>query len=215
MGIWKRHRELDELAAEGLGRRELLRQGLIWSGTATAAALGSTAVLGSPAGAGTELAYDVACLGDTLRIIFAPGANPSDMRGSTFSVEGVIYPAGTVPATGFDPRGLDGVGRWICRGWFLIAPGRPEPHVITTQEYLFGDISAARLYPRDQLVSSGMEGSKDESQPAVRSVTGGTGRYAGARGVVFQHGNGTNTTALGPGGALGPAPNFRFEFRLD
>ncbi len=59
-----------------------------------------------------------------------------------------------------------------------------------------------------------MEGSKDETQAAVRSVVGGTGRYTGARGVVLQHGNGTNVTALGPAGALGPAPNFRFEFQL-
>lgn len=196
-----------------LDRRDLLKKGLIWGSVVPAAAMLRT---GTPALAkkGTALTFDVACLGDTLRIIFAPGASPADMRGSTFSVEGLIYPAGTVPDSGFDPTIAAGIGTWMCRGWFVIAPGRPEPHVITTQEYLFGDISTARLYPPDQLVSSGLEGSKDESQVAVRSVTGGTGRYAGATGVAFQHGNGTNTTTLGPGGALGPAPNFRFDFHL-
>lgn len=205
------------LPAQALGRRDLLKRGLIWGGLATAAVASrasAPAWAAQDAEHGDLVVYDVACLGDTLKIIFAPGASPSDMRGSTFSVEGVIYPAGTVPGTGFDPNSAAGIGIWMCRGWFLIAPERPEPHVITTQEYLFGDITPSRLYPPDQLVSSGMEGSEDEREPAIRSVTGGTGRYAGAKGVVLQHGNGANTTELGPGGALGPAPNFRFEFDL-
>lgn len=199
-----------------LGRRELLRQGAIWGGTAAAAALGSTAVLASPAtaGKGHTVAYDVACLGDTFRWIAAPGTTPpGDLRGSTFSVEGRIYPAGTIGGTGFDPAGAGALGTWFCRGWFLIAPGRPEPHVLSTQEYVLGEISPTQLFPPDTLTSSGMEGSADESQVAARAVIGGTGRYAGARGVVLQHGNGTNTTKLTTLGGI-PAPNFRFEFQL-
>jgi hypothetical protein len=204
-------------AAEPLGRRELLRQGLVWGGSGVAAAtLGSTA-FASPAGAGRghTLVYDVACLGDTFRWIAAPGTTPpGDLRGSTFSVEGRIYSAGTISGKGFDPSSARAIGTWFCRGWLIIAPGRPEPHVLSTQEYVFGDITSTRLFPPDTLTSSGLEGSADESQVPERAVIGGTGEYAGARGVVLQHGHGTNTTTLTTLGGI-PAPNFRFEFRLD
>lgn len=104
----------------------------------------------------------MACLGDTFRWVLAPGAHlRDDLRGSTFSVEGLIYPTGTVPRSGFTPTAKGSVGTWFCRGWFLIAPDRPAPHVMTTQEYILGEIRPDRLFPPDQLVSSGLEGSPD------------------------------------------------------
>jgi hypothetical protein len=207
-------------SGEGLDRRQLLKQGIIWGGVGAASATLTGAVTTltrmQPAGAETvsALAYDVACLGDTFRWIPAPGAHlPDDLRGSTFSVEGVIYPPRTIQGTGFNPTAAAGIGSWLCRGWIMIAPGRPEPHVLSTQEFIFGEITPQRLYPPDQLVTSGLEGSADESQVPVRSVVGGTGKYAGARGVALQHGLGRNTTTITTLGGI-PAPNFRFEFQL-
>ena len=134
---------------------------------------------------------------DTFRIIFATGAPESgDLRGSTFSVEGLIYPENTIEGDRFDPTSAGAIGRWMCCGWFLINPDRPEPHVLTTQEYILRDIRANRLYPPNQLVSSGTEGSDAENQAPIRSVIGGTGKYLGAKGEVFQHGRGKNTTTL-------------------
>lgn len=214
------------LASEPLDRRDLLKKGLVWGGAGAAAAtLGTTAaatmgnLTAAHADQARSLIVDVACLGDTLQVIFAPGAHPpSDHAGSLFVVEGAIYPVGTIEGDGFDPSSTPAIGRWFCRGWFVDSSARPQPGVVTTQEYVLGEITPQRLYPPDQLVSSGLEQTAlptfDPAQPAIRSVIGGTGRFAGASGVVIQHSNGHNTTNLGPAGVVGPAPNFRFEFQL-
>jgi hypothetical protein len=197
-----------------IDRRSLLKKGSVLAGAGVVSA--GAAGLAAPAAAAAgkrKATYDVACLGDTFRLILHPDANPQagELRGSTFSVEGSIYRAGTIRGTGFDPASAQPLGRWFCRGWFLINPERPEPHVITTQEYVFGQIRPNRLFPRDTLVSSGLEGTFEEQTP-IRSVIGGTGEYAGATGVVLQHGRATNTTRIVPLGIQ--APNFRFEFQL-
>jgi len=178
--------------------------------------LGATAA----AAGGTTLTLNVAALGDTFRLMLAPGASPPDRHaGSVFVIEGWIYPAGTIPGgDGFEPGSATSIGRWFCRGWFLDTPARHQPALLTTQEYLLGEISPAHLFPPDQLVSSGLEQAVpipgyDPTQPAIRSVIGGTGRYAGASGVVIQHSIGHNTTKL-IAGLREPAPNFRFEFEL-
>jgi hypothetical protein len=198
----------------GLDRRTLLKRGSLLAG-AGAASAGVAGLAAAPAAAHPKktVRYDVACLGDTFRIILHPDANPQagELRGSTFSVEGWIYPAGTITGTGFDPASAESIGRWFCRGWFLINPDRLEPHVITTQEYVFGEIRPNRLFPRNTLASSGIEGTFEE-QTAIRSVIGGTGNFGGATGEVLQHPRGTNTTRIVPLGI--DAPNFRFEFRL-
>jgi hypothetical protein len=213
------------LASKALDRRHLLKKGLVWGGAGAAAAtLGTTAatmgnLTAAHAAQAPSLVVDVACLGHTLQVIFAPGAHPpSDHAGSLFIVEGAIYPVGTIEGDGFDPSSTPAIGRWFCRGWFVDSSARPQPGVLTTQDYIFGEITPKRLYPPDQLVSSGLEQTAlptaDATQPAIRSVIGGTGRYTGASGVVIQHANGHNTTKLGPAGVVGPAPNFRFEFQL-
>lgn len=202
-----------------LERRELLRRAF-WgaagvAGASVAVSAPALSGLGSHAEAGSKrLVVDMACLGDTFRFIPAPGDNGNDdLRGAPFSVEGHIYRAGTIKGDGFDPSSVKPTGTWVCRGWFMIAPGRSTPAVITTQEYfLSAPLGGPDAFIADQLVSSGLEG--DGERPPVRSVIGGTGRYAGARGVVVQHFLGANTTSLWLGGALGPAPSLRFEFKL-
>lgn len=208
-----------------LDRRSVLRKGLIWGSLGVAA---STVGIASPA-SGTSArgrkrtVFDVACLGDTFRLLAPPGAtfpdptNPSkpfDARGATFWVEGAIYPANTIrQAQGFDPSQHEDerTGTWLCRGWFMFHSGRPEPHVATTQEYVLGNIRKEQRFPPDTLVSSGLEGADDEREPAIRAVVGGTGRFIDSRGVVRQHIIGTNTTVI-PN--VGNAPNFRFRFSL-
>lgn len=197
-----------------LNRRSLLRKGSVLAG-AGAASVAVAGIAAGPAAAGgkRKVVYDVACLGETFRLLLHPDANPQagELRGSTFSVEGSIYRAGTISGTGFDPTTAEALGRWFCRGWFLINPERPEPHVITTQEYVLGQIRPNRLFPRSTLASSGLEGTF-EAQTPIRSLIGGTGEYAGATGVVLQHPKGTNTTRIVPLGIQ--APNFQFEFQL-
>lgn len=197
-----------------LGRRDVLRRGVLVGGAGAAAGLLVTAGgMGCARAQGAQAhTFDVACLGDTLRVQATDGNDEGDLTGNTFYVEGALYEAGTIEGDGFDPAGAEAIGRWICRGWFMIGPDRPEPHVITTQEYIFGAIGPERLFPPDTMTSSGMEGSDTEDQAPVRSVIGGTGRFAGASGVVVQHGNGRNATTLR--GIGDPAPNFRFEFTV-
>lgn len=200
---------------EAVTRRDLLRKGAVLGGAG--AAFGALSTLGSGCAVAQtteKTTYDVACLGDTLRIQPTEGNEEGDLSGNTFYVEGHVYPEDTIPTPGdgFDPSSEEPLGRWICRGWFMITPDRPEPHVITTQEYVLDAISEDQLFPADVLTSSGMEGSDTEEQTPIRSVVGGTGRFAGATGVVLQHGNGRNTTELR--GIGDNAPNFRFEFSL-
>lgn len=215
--------EMDETG--GLDRRDVLRHGLVWSGIAGVAALGAPTSASAERGAGIrsvressrELELDVACLGDTLRLAPAPAGEPVEgllggglLYGSSFLVEGNIYPAGTIEGPGFDPRNTPGSGHWLCRGWIMGRSERPVPGVLTTQEYLLATISGDDPFPADQLVSSGVE--PDETgQSVARSLIGGTGEFAGAAGVVIQIATGTNTTRI-----LGrdPAPNFRFRFEL-
>lgn len=98
----------------------------------------------------------------------------------------------------------------MCRGWFVNRTGRsgetdrPEPHVITHQEYLLSRITDGSIFPVDQLTSSGLEGD-NTGRSATRSVVGGAGQWHGTTGSVVQHVIGTNTTT---------GPNFRFEFDL-
>jgi hypothetical protein len=204
-------------------RRDLLRAGVAGLGVLAAAGLAPVTLDAAAAGAEevTTLVVDCACLGDTFRVILPPGAAPPhNMAGGLFHVQGHLYPEGTIPrGDGWDPGSASPTGVWICRGWFINSEERPQPASVSLQELVLGRISAERLFPPDMLVSSGMEQAPpvspfDPAQPSIRSVIGGVGRYAGAGGTHIMHFLGDNTTKLGPGGAMGPAPNFRFEFRL-
>lgn len=204
-------------------RRDVLRAGVAGLGVLAATSLATVARDTAPAGAGdgTTLTVDCACLGDTMRLILPPGAAPPhNMAGGLFLVQGHLYPDGTIPREdGWDPGNASATGVWICRGWFINSEDRPQPASVSVQEFVLGRITTEQLFPPDMLVSSGMEQAPpvspfDPAQPSIRSIVGGVGRYAGAGGIHIMHFLGHNTTKLGPGGAMGPAPNFRFEFQL-
>ena len=132
-----------------------------------------------------------------------PDFGGTDSRGASGLAEGLMYRAGTIPdGPGFDPFGSPAIGHYFARGWFLAHTDRPFPHVLTTQEYLFGLITPTRPSPAHTLVSSGVEGG---IELAHRAVIGGSGRYRHARGDVRQRIIGSTT---------GLAPTFRFSFRF-
>lgn len=117
-------------------------------------------------------------------------------HGSAFITQGYIYPAGTiVNGNGVLPDGSPEfpelvIGEWTCRGWFVGegAHAQTGPMVITTQIYNFGDELGAQM-----LVSEGYE-LADVGVAIERAITGGTGSYVGAEGVVNQTFLGFNAT---------------------
>jgi hypothetical protein len=149
-----------------LNRRQWLTQsgvaaglGALWSARPSAAHAGQDEFRRS------DHIIDVACMGQTFRPFFPEGSTPppdlggTDSRGGSFFVEGLMYRAGTIEeGANVDPFGAQAIGQWFCRGWFMAHLDRPFPHVITTQEYLFGVITPEHLSPTDTLVSSGVEG---------------------------------------------------------
>jgi hypothetical protein len=189
-----------------LGAAPLLAAaGLLWKPQASTAQQGH----------GASLVFDVACLGHSFAPNFGGALDLAngDLRGTGFLVEGLIYPAGTIPGgVGFDPASAMATGHWLCRGWFLMKPDRPNPGVVTMQEYLLDIITQEVPSPAQTLASSGVETGGPMAPPAVRAITGGTGRYRHARGEVVQEVTGTNTTILNAFNE--PAPTFRFHFRF-
>lgn len=190
----------------------------------TGLAVGGAVVVGGVAGAATSalaaptgyrresLSIDVACLGHKWRNnapVMIEG--PDDFR-SGFSVEGFMYPAGTIPEEGFVPTRDGAIGQWICRGWVVIDRDRREPHATTVQEYMFALITPDELFPTTSITSSGIEGTSGP-QISTRAVIGGTGRYMGATGQVTQRTHGTNTTVFFDGSGDN-AYNFIFDFDL-
>ena len=194
-------------------RRELLTGGVIAAlGALWLPSKAGAATTPPPGVEGATLTFDVACLGNTLAVNAqaALDAKGGDMRGSTFSVEGNLYPSGTIPAgTGWDPTSVAPTGHWFCRGWFILNAARPVPHLMSTVEYLFSRISDAQPSPVDQIVSSGVEG----GTPVVtRSIIGGAGRYRGMTGELVEQVIGSNTTVLN--GSTNHAPNWRIYVTL-
>jgi hypothetical protein len=189
-------------------------------------ALGGAAVTGAVVGGGVAssggigfrketLVLDVACVGSLWRD--APVRNPADEADfrAPFMVEGLIYPAGTIPESGFVPTAQGAIGTWFCQGWLILDNSRPEPHALTHQQFVLGTIDEGQLFPPDTLTSHGLEGTIATSQTATRSVVGGTGAYAGAIGRVAHRTNGFNTSVLADG-TDDNAPNYieEFEFLL-
>ena len=146
------------------------------------------------------MVIDVACDARTYKQNNVDPAALGSHRGDTFIVAGKIYPGGTIPSGDgvFSPDNPGSIGKWICRGVWLISSDQlaagVTPGFDTTQIYLLPDES-------HQLFSEGLEG----SAPTLRAVTGGTGTTRGAAGQVQQELLGTNTTGLF---------NIRFTFRL-
>ncbi len=164
-------------------------------------------------GRGRSLVLDVACLGQT----FAPnygGALDSangDLRGISFCVEGLIFPAWSIPnGVEFDLESAHpSTGNWFCRGWFISHPGRPLPFTMNIQDYILEPLSSDNLWPANTLTTQGPEG---VPETFIRSIIGGTGRYSGAQGEEVMETIGTNSSILN--GIDQNAPNFRFHFDL-
>jgi hypothetical protein len=118
---------------------------------------------------------------------------PMPAYGNPFITEGYIYPHGTIECsaeggcTGTNPDGSAQfpelvIGRWTCRGWFVGNGMLTEtgPVVISTQLYDLGETPGDKT-----LVSEGYE-LVDFNVAVNRAITGGTGKYALARGEVKQ-----------------------------
>jgi hypothetical protein len=135
-----------------------------------------------------------------------PGEPVGPNRGTTFIVNGKIFPAGDLPSgTGSnDPSQAGSLGDWVCRGILTSDLARQLAGVDkigfdTTQMLIFGS-------DRRAIWSEGLEGGLGEAGVTThRIVLGGTGAFLGASGDVVQESLGTNATG---------APNIRLTFRL-
>ncbi len=204
-------------AGDGLSRRNIVRRGLI-IGAATAAVpvVGATPAIASD-GKHRTLVLDVAMLGDTHEFNPGPEIDHGITRGSTFFVEGIIFPGYTIPdgVTGWDPHANESlaIGRWFNSGTFMGSPSRPQPHRYSNQTHVLGLITPDNLFPEDQISSIGTESSRSQdTKPSTRAIVGGAGRYFGASGQITQFGHGNNVTSVNIEGFISPAPNFRFFF---
>lgn len=138
---------------------------------------------------------------------FVPTSEPAHEDGTpnygtSFVTQGYLYPEGTlsesdgVLADGSPEFPDEVVGQWTCRGWY-IADGHHTttgPMVVTTQIYNIG--GEARLggeFGVAMITTDGYE-LADVGVEVQRSITGGTGEYAGARGVQRQTLLGLNAT---------------------
>jgi hypothetical protein len=149
-------------------------------------------------GAWQTIVFDVACDGRT----YAPnGLDPTkhtEIRGTTFIVDGKIYPGGTIArGDGFDLDATPGIGgKWVCRGTYNVRLEEflagVAPSVSTTWHLLFD--------ARNALMTEGQEGGT-----VRRVVLGGTGRYRAFVGEVNEEVLGFNSTGF---------ENFRFTFKV-
>jgi hypothetical protein len=206
----------EDNAAQNMNRRGALNKLAVGGAVAVGALGGAGAVAATGSGGWKRetVVFDVACLGDTWRDSLVNYAeDDSDFRGMPFAVEGWIYPAGHIPAgDGFVPTQDGSIGRWLCRGSTLVHAQRPEPHVQTSQEFIFGPMTPDHLFAADNISSSGTEGTFETKQVAHRAIIGGTGRYFGVTGAQRQEGTGFNTSIFADG--TGSAPNFQMEMEM-
>jgi hypothetical protein len=91
-------------------------------------------------------------------------------------------------------RSAAGLAASAAVGTSAVAITGSEPHVVSTQEYVFGLIKPESPFPANKLMSGGVEGAFDPAtNPQMRAVIGGTGTYAGATGQAAQFLIGQNT----------------------
>jgi hypothetical protein len=210
-------RQEPSLFAQRLGRRRLVRTGGLMAGAA--ALLAAPAVARAQDDVAGEATFDVALDGATVRYLNAAPGDPSGlpMIGDTFILFGTIFPAGTFDAGNLNPDQAGAVGRWVCRGAFYVdLPTEAVPHAVTTVMHVLGDGLSAAGGPigagHDAIYHEGFEGGLPET---TRAIVGGTGKYAGVQGEVFQVVRGANDTLfrVTPDIAV-PAPSYTFTFRF-
>lgn len=120
--------------------------------------------------------------------------------GNAFLTQGYIYPAGTLNGeNGVRPDGSPQfpdkvIGEWLCRGYFIGdgAHTTEGSWVYTTQLFAFGEDPDAG---RQTVVVVGYEGA-EVGKAVTGAITGGTGRYATARGEASQELLGINNAEL-------------------
>ena len=155
-------------------------------------------------GSWRQIVIDVACDARTFALNTTSPSDTGPVRGSTFIVNGKIYPGGTIPAgNGFDINTPGLIGTWVCSGAFNYSISEimagSAPGQSTTQNYLFSPTGS--LAVDDSLASVGEEG----GVTTHRVVSGGTGSYVGMIGEVKQEVLGVNSSGLF---------NFRFTFMV-
>ncbi len=167
--------------------------------------------LSTPAAAqaGAEtLTFEVAENGFTFTFDDAPVFEDGfPAHGNFFITQGYIYPTGTLNgSTGIledgSPEFPDKVlGTWYCTGVQVGDAAHSESGVwvVATEVYEFGDVPGA-----ETLITDGIE-LADVNLPYTRPITGGTGRYLGARGEVMKR-----TLGFDPVSGV----TFEVEFRL-
>lgn len=195
--------------------RKLDRRVLLTSGPVGFAALGSVVAMKSTRSSAQEASGTVLEIaGNGKTFAYTPPKGSEDAtNGAPFIIQGHIYPEGTLvrpetgPANGIladgSPEFPDAViGLWYCKGWFVNdgLAATTGPQVATTQIYDLNPDEPGR----HTLLSEGIE-LADRNVPFMRSVIGGTGKHAGARGEVTQ-----TTLPDNPTGA----PSFVFAFHL-
>lgn len=214
---------------QGLSRRSFIRAGLLGGGALAAPAVASAQA--STTRSAASVRYDVATLGQTIRMLPLPPYPtaidvPGAFRGWALYMEGAMYPEGTVPGSpsepvhGFDPAAHEHIGTWFGWGYLVEDLDRSpstDPTFLLTSQYVLGVIGPDAYFPSDQLVSSGLEFAHTDQtgaggQAPVQPVTGGSGRFAGATGTVVKRYLGTNVTGFDDG-AHAPR-NYRLEFQL-
>jgi len=135
-----------------------------------------------------------------------PGEPVGPNRGTTFIVNGKVFPGGDLPSgtASNDPNQEGSIGDWVCRGILTSdlasqLAGEDEIGFDTTQMLIFGS-------DRRAIWSEGLEGGLGEVGVTThRIVLGGTGAFLAASGDVVQESLGTNVTG---------APNIRLTYRL-
>ncbi len=174
--------------------------------------IGASHMADAPAGAARAVGFDVAMNGLSFSFEGDVNENGAPATGTPFVIEGYIYPEGTFDMFG-DLSGvnIDGspefpelvMGTWICRGWHLL-DGDAETGAVVATTQIF-DFSEG-VPGNTTIVSEGIE-LADFDVPFLRTITGGTGRFAGVSGQHRQVyvGNGLNIT---------DGFNTSFRFRL-
>jgi hypothetical protein len=212
-----RDRDESTLFAHRLGRRRLVRSGGLMAGAA--ALLAVPAVAHAQDDLPDEAVFDVALDGASIRYVKGVPGDPSGlgMTGDTFILFGSIYPAGAFDAGNLNPDQPGAIGRWICRGSLYVdLASEAVPHAVTTVMHVLGAGLSAAGGPigasHDVIVHEGFEGGLPET---TRAIIGGTGRYAGVKGEVYQIARGTNDTLIQATPEIAvPAPSYTFTFRF-